>query len=81
MSNTRILNISSFETNTFVFIICGIFPFITFLFYVYPFNKYLLSISHVSGTGPGPGESVVNKTDKNSSSHGAYIVTGERVVK
>lgn len=79
MSETIIRHISSFET--FVFVIFSTFSFIIFSFCIYYCNKYLLSVSHVSGTGPGPGNNVVNKAVKNPKPHGTYIIVGERCVK
>lgn len=50
MRNKIIWNVSTFETNTFVFIL-STFLFMIFLFYIYFFNKYLSSMSRGSGTG------------------------------
>lgn len=81
MSNTRLLNISGFETNTLDFTTLALSLSLFFSSYIYYFNKYLLSMFHGSGLGPGPGNSVVTKRDKNPWPHGDYTRAGERVVK
>lgn len=64
MGNTIKVNMFSFETNTSVSMMFSTFSFSIFSFYTDYFNKHVLSISHMSGTGLGPGNSV-NQTDKN----------------